>query len=127
MPDTIDRPTRVLVVDDNRDAAMMLAHLLSAFGYEVRACFDGDAALAEAEQFAPDAYVLDIAMPGMDGYELARRLRRRGGGRPVLATVTGFGDLAHLDRASDVGFDLHFQKPANATEVAEQIRACVRR
>ena len=72
-----DKSTRVLVVDDNQDAAANLGFLLAAAGYEVETCFDGPSALAAAERFGPDACVLDIDMPEMDGYELARRLRRK--------------------------------------------------
>src|SRR5438552_3729277 len=128
MSTTREQPTRVLVVDDNEDAALTLGFLLAAAGYEVRTCFDGSAALAVAERFGPDACVLDINMPGMDGYELARRLRENAAERPpVLVTVTGFGDFAHLDRAADAGFDLHFTKPADPAEVAAQLDECVRR
>src|SRR5438067_291527 len=107
------RAKRVLVVDDDRDAAAGLGFLLAVAGYEVQTCGDGEAALAAAAWFRPDACVLDINLPGMDGYELARRLRAAAPGRPpLLATVTGYGDFAHLDRAADAGFDLHFSKPA---------------
>jgi CheY-like chemotaxis protein len=119
---------RVLVVDDNRDAATTLAILLAAAGYEVETCFDGPSALAAAEWFGPDACVLDIKMPGMDGYELARLLREKSPDRPpILATITGYGDTAHLDRAADAGFDLHFTKPADPAQLAEQLHECLRR
>src|SRR5262245_32274388 len=102
MIETMERLPRVLVVDDNQDAATSLAFLLAAAGYEVRACFGGIEALEEANWFDPDACVLDISMPGMDGYELARRLSACSAfKRPVLATVTAFGDEAHLDRAAN--------------------------
>lgn len=122
------KPPRVLVVDDNPDAAASLAKLLGAAGFQVEATFDGEAALAAARRFRPDACVLDIAMPGMDGYELARGLRRLARNRPlVLATVTGYHDNDHLDRAVDAGFDLHFTKPANVVEVIDQLTDCIRR
>jgi CheY-like chemotaxis protein len=124
--ETTETPTRVLVVDDNADAATTLGVLLTAAGYQVQTSFNGADALAAAERFAPDACVLDIDMPGMDGYELARRLRA-GGRRPVLATVTALADHDHLTRAADAGFDLHFTKPADPTEVAEQLAETVRR
>jgi CheY-like chemotaxis protein len=121
-PGTEPRP-RVLVVDDNRDAAETLSELLAYYGYEVATCYDGPEALATAERFEPDACVLDLTMPGMDGYELARRLRQRTPDRPpVLATVTAYSDLDHLQLAAEAGFDLYFTKPANAQEVAERIR-----
>ena len=122
------QPTRVLVVDDNQDAAISLGLLLSAIGYEVATSFDGPSALVKAEQFAPDACVLDISMPGMDGYELARRLRANAVAHPpVLATVTAYGDYEHLNRAANAGFDLHFTKPIDPSELAEQLSDSVRR
>jgi two-component system OmpR family response regulator len=114
---------RVLVVDDNRDAATSVSVLFDMAGFEVRTCFDGPSALAEVDGFTPDACVLDIAMPGMDGYELARRLRERFADRPpVFATLTAFENDGHLQTAADAGFDLHFTKPATPSEVIEQLR-----
>jgi len=116
---------RVLVVDDNRDAATTLGALLAASGYVVATSFDGESALRAAEGFAPDVCILDISMPGMDGYELARRLREKSPERPpVLAAVTAYGDTAHLDRAAASGFDLHFTKPADPTELTRQLAWC---
>jgi CheY-like chemotaxis protein len=117
-----NKPARVLVVDDNRDTAITLGLLLGAAGYQVETTFDGESALKAAERFAPDACVLDIDMPGMDGYELARRLRAMGTDRqPVLATVTGYNHFQHLDRAVEAGFDLHFSKPVDPADMAEQL------
>src|SRR5687767_3420321 len=126
MIDEPNKPLRILVVDDNQDAAISLAFLLGAAGYQVETSFDGTSALQVAESFKPDACVLDICMPGMDGYELARRLRASAAEHPpVLATVTAFGDNTHLDRAADAGFDLHFTKPVDAFEVADQLAGCL--
>jgi CheY-like chemotaxis protein len=118
---------RVLVVDDNRDAAATMSELLELAGFEVRTCFDGPSALAAAERFTPDACLLDINMPGMDGYDLARQLRERFPTRPPLfATMTAYGDFAHLEKAADAGFDLQFTKPATPHEVIEQLREGIR-
>ena len=126
MSDTTKKPIRVLVVDDNQDAATSLGELLASAGYEVEVSFDGATALETAEKFHPDACVLDINMPGMDGYELARRLRDKSpNDPPVLATMTAKEDYAHLDQAAEAGFDLHFTKPANPWEVADQIDDCI--
>jgi CheY-like chemotaxis protein len=117
-----NRPPRVLVVDDNQDAALTLAEVLKVAGYQVETCFDAQAALAAADQFDPDACVLDISMPGMDGYELAKRLRQRDPKRRrVLAAVTAHYDYGHLTRAADSGFDLHFTKPADPKDLIDQI------
>jgi two-component system OmpR family response regulator len=119
---------RVLIVDDNQDAAISLAMVLGAAGFDVETSFDGQGALKAAERFKPDACVLDINMPGMNGYELARRLRENTpGAPPLLATVTAYSDHSHLDRAVDAGFDLHFTKPADPSEVAEQLEDCLSR
>jgi CheY-like chemotaxis protein len=128
MADSPGRLARVLVVDDNQDAATTLGALLAAAGYAVATSFDGESALRVAEQFAPDACLLDIAMPGMDGYELARRLRQSFPDRPpLLAAVTGYGDTTHLDRAASAGFDLHFTKPTDPAELTGQLAWCARR
>jgi CheY-like chemotaxis protein len=117
---------RVLVVDDNQDAATSLAFLLGSAGYVVETSFDGKAALKAAETFIPDACILDINMPGMNGYDLARRLRELAPHHPpVLATVTASSDDDHLDRASAAGFDLHFTKPADPLEVVNQLDGCL--
>jgi CheY-like chemotaxis protein len=115
--------SRVLLVDDNEDAAVSLALLLGTVGFKVAVAFSGLAALAKAEQFKPDACLLDINMPGMDGYELARKLRQGAKDRPlVLATMTALDDFQHLDRAANAGFDLHFNKLAEPHELIEQLR-----
>lgn len=122
------QPRRVLVVDDNEDAATTLGILLESAGYQVETCFDGPSALAAADRFVPDACVLDINMPGMDGYELARRLKANAPDHPpVLATVTAYDDYGHLTQAADAGFDLHFTKPADPGEVLDQLGDCVRK
>jgi CheY-like chemotaxis protein len=116
----------VLVVDDNRDSAESMSELLSLAGFEVRTCFSGVDALVLCETFRPDACLLDINMPGMDGYELARQLRERFADRPpVFATMTAYGDYAHLERAVDAGFDLQFTKPVDTQEVVEQLEGSV--
>lgn len=128
MSDQYRDSPRILVVDDNPDAANSLALLLGAAGYRVEVSLDSKTALDAAQRFSPDACVLDINMPGMDGYELARRLRELMPEHPpVLATVTAYSDIEHLDRAAAAGFDLHFTKPADPVEMAEQIADCVSR
>jgi two-component system, OmpR family, response regulator len=120
--------TRVLVVDDNKDAAQTLGEILVLAGFDVETCCGGQDALAVAARFGPDACVLDIGMPGMDGYELARKLRENCPGHPpILATVTGYDGYNHLSKAADAGFELHFTKPADPAEVVEQLSDAVRR
>jgi CheY-like chemotaxis protein len=104
---------RVLVVDDNRDAADTVSELLRLFGADVRICYDSDAALALLADFPFDVGVLDVHMPGVDGCALARLLRAAAGPRRVLlVAVTGVSDDAARRRTADAGFDLHLTKAA---------------
>jgi PAS domain S-box-containing protein len=103
---------RVLVVDDNQDAAESLATLLRFRGHDVRVEHSGEAAVAAAETYAPHAIFLDIGMPGIDGYEVARRIRSRpGADGVVLAALTGWGQQADRRRSMDAGFNHHIVKP----------------
>ncbi len=106
---------RVLVVDDNHDAAESLAMLLRLQGHQVRVAHSGEAALEEAEAYPPDAIFLDIGMPDLDGYEVARRLRTRvGSERVILAALTGWGQEADRRRSMEAGFNHHIIKPPEA-------------
>jgi len=111
---------RILVVDDNRDAADMLAGLLIADGHQVHVAYDGEDALRVASAFRPQIGFLDIGMAGMDGYEVAGRLRSDS---PVsdlfLVAITGWGQAADRERALSAGFDAHLTKPASPDEIAE--------
>jgi two-component system CheB/CheR fusion protein len=104
-------PVRVLVADDNRDAADSLQRVLSHFGHEVRVAYDGAAALRIGAEFRPRVAVLDIAMPGTDGYEVARAMRREQGREVTLVALTGWGQDGDRRRAMDAGFDHHLVKP----------------
>ena len=114
---------RVLVVDDNLDAAESLAMLLTFNGHEVRVANDGPSALALAVEFKPDAVALDIGLPGFDGYETARQIRRHVAlRRTVLIAVSGYGqELDHL-RSREAGFDHHLLKPANLDELENLLK-----
>ena len=103
---------RVLVADDNRDAADSLQRILSLYGHEVRVAYDGSAAMALGEAFRPRVAVLDIGMPGANGYEVARHLRERCGGVKLIA-LTGWGQEADRRRAFEAGFDYHLVKPVD--------------
>ncbi|BDT57697.1 hypothetical protein MasN3_11910 [Massilia varians] len=103
---------RILVVDDNADAAEMLLMALETFGCEVRAAHSAGAALAMAQEFAPEVALLDIGLPDLNGYELARRLRATTAGRHMrLIAATGWGQEKDRQRAFDAGFDHHLTKP----------------
>jgi signal transduction histidine kinase/ActR/RegA family two-component response regulator len=105
---------RVLIVDDNRDAADSLCHLLAARGADAHAVYDGQAALEALASAPPQSVVLDIGMPGMDGYQVARRIRADGryDGMRIIA-LTGWGQHADRMRTSASGFDHHLTKPAD--------------
>ncbi|MEX2173416.1 MAG: PAS domain S-box protein [Pirellulaceae bacterium] len=103
---------RLLVVDDNQDAAISLAMLLRLQGHEVRVAHDGPAALEVATSYRPNMVFLDLGMPGMDGYEVARRLRGSPGlEKTVLAALTGWGQQEDRRRTAAAGFDHHLVKP----------------
>jgi two-component system CheB/CheR fusion protein len=105
---------RVLVVDDNRDAATTLALLLRARGHEVQVANDGHAALELAESFRPQVVLLDIGLPGIDGYEVARRLRSSPRTRDILiVAISGYGQDEDRKRSQQVGFDFHLVKPVD--------------
>jgi CheY-like chemotaxis protein len=114
----------VLVVDDNHDAASSLAALLDQFGFTVRTAHGAEEAMVAAAAFAPEAAIVDIGLPEIDGYELATRLRAMRDGAPLLlVALTGYGQAT--DRAKSVlaGFDRHLVKPVGA----EVLRAVLER
>ena len=105
---------RVLVVDDNVDAANSIAKVLRLFGHEVRCEYDGQSALAAAREYDPDVIVLDIGLPVMDGYEVARRLRAMQISKaPRIVAVTGYGQEEDRRRSRESGFDQYLTKPVD--------------
>ena len=116
----IERPLRILVVDDNVDAAESLAMLLRLWGHEVAIAHDGPAALKVAESAPPTIALLDIGLPGMDGYELARNLREQGGlEHTVLVALTGWGQQEDRRRSASAGFDHHLVKPVDLSALRD--------
>jgi CheY-like chemotaxis protein len=111
---------RILVVDDQVDTANLLATLLTATGHETRVAHDGGYAIAMAREFQPEVILLDVCMPGMDGFEVARRLRLEpAGGRRLLVAVTGFGQAEDRQRSKEAGFDHYLVKPVSAYALEE--------
>jgi CheY-like chemotaxis protein len=109
---SLDPSTRILVVDDNRDAATSLGMLLQTFGAQVRVVHDGHEAVAIFGEADPTVVLLDIGMPGMDGYEAARTLRERyPERRPTLVALTGWGQEEDRQRVREAGFHHHLVKP----------------
>jgi signal transduction histidine kinase/CheY-like chemotaxis protein len=114
---------RVLVADDNRDAAESLAMLLDVLGHDVRVAFDGQSALALARVFQPDLAVLDLGMPKMSGYDLARALRREPWAASLtIVAATGWGDLEARKASKEAGFDRHLTKPVDPEDLDEVLR-----
>jgi DNA-binding response OmpR family regulator len=112
---------RVLVVDDNRDAADSLTMLLALRGYEASVCHDGSSALDTALELAPDVIILDLGLPGIDGFEVCRRLREAGLLKTCIIAVTGFGQDEDRRRSREVGFDAHMVKPVDSDELVKRI------
>lgn len=114
---------RVLVVDDNRDAADSLAFLLEMKGYEVRVAYDGLAGLIVAQLFAPDCLLADIRMPQLDGYSLARHIRNTPSLTGVkLVALSSYADDAHVEKATEAGFDYRLTKGCSPEQVLEVLR-----
>lgn len=108
------RPLRVLVVEDVEDVAEMLVLLLKMWGHDVRAVYDGAAALVAARTYHPDVVLLDIGLPGLNGYDVARQLRQEASLRkPLIAAVTGYGSQEDRRRSWEAGFDHHMVKPVD--------------
>jgi len=123
-PEAATKKLRVLVVDDNRDSADSLAMLLEISGHEVRTVHSGRDALAAAAAFAPDVALLDIGMPDLNGYEVARQMRAVAhGDRIVLVAVTGWGQEEDKRQAKAAGFDHHLAKPIDPDRLAALLAA----
>lgn len=105
---------KILIVDDNVDAAGMFALLCQVEGHEVRTAVSGAEGLATAQEFGPDAVFLDINLPDMTGYRVAEEMRRLPAlGKSLLVAMTGYDDEEHLNRSERAGFDHHVVKPAD--------------
>ena len=118
------RSLKVLIVDDNRDGAESLAGLLLLLGHEVRTVHDGDAAMVEATSYRPDAILLDIGLPGVDGYEVCRRIRRQTWGvKTRVIALTGWGDQEAQRKSQEAGFDVHLVKPVDESALQDALPA----
>ncbi len=121
-PTAANQGRRILIVDDNQDAADSIAQYLQLEGHEVKTVGDGPQALACVPVFAPQIVVLDIGLPGLSGYEVARRLRAQpDAAHALLIAMTGYGQKEDQLRAMAAGFDHHFVKPADPRQLVELI------
>jgi CheY-like chemotaxis protein len=112
---------RILVADDNRDAAESLAMLLTLDGHQVEVASNGAEAVDLFKRSQPGIAILDIGMPGLSGYEVARRIRKAATRAVLLIAVTGWGQDADKARAAESGFDHHFTKPVEPTALSDLI------
>ncbi len=111
-------PLKVLLVDDNVDGAETIVMLFRAWGYDVCAVHDGISGLEAARSFRPDVAFLDIGLPRMNGYDLARAIKEEFGDKaPVLAAITGYGQTEDRNRAADAGFRHYLVKPVSPDEI----------
>jgi CheY-like chemotaxis protein len=110
--------TRVLVIEDNADARAALATLLEIEGYVVEEAADGAAGIEIVRAKRPSVALIDIGLPGMDGYEVARSVRALGAPQPFLVALTGYSRPEDRQRAMDAGFDTHLVKPVDPTDLA---------
>ncbi len=118
-----DKGLRVLVVDDNRDSANSLAALARFWGYEVRTAYDGHGGLEAARTFRPDCVLLDLGLPGLDGYGVARGIRQHPTlARTRLIAVTAYSSEEHRRRVREAGFDDHLVKPVDPSIVEELLK-----
>jgi DNA-binding response OmpR family regulator len=116
---------KIFIVDDNRDAADTMGLFFQSHGYDVRVAYDGDDAIREADDFRPEIALLDIGLPGKDGYEIARHMRSEQADDVLLIAVTGYASPDDVARAKAAGFDCHFGKPANLTALLSRIEGRV--
>ena len=117
-----DSPTtgrRILIVDDNADAASLLHDALRIFGHDVAVAHDGPQALSLIGEFRPQAAVLDIGLPVMDGYELARQMRANGLTQCMFVALTGYGQEEDRARSAEAGFAAHLVKPVDLERLAK--------
>jgi CheY-like chemotaxis protein len=117
-------PRRVLVVDDNADAAHLLADSLRALGFITEVALDGPAAIETARAFVPNVVLLDLGLPVMDGFEVAARLRSDPELRQVrLVAITGYGQTADRQRTREIGFEAHMVKPVDLDRLENWLRS----
>ena len=122
-PPHAGRPLRILLADDDRDSTLSLSTLLKLEGYEVRHVYDGDATLHAVREFQPDLVLVDIGMPKMSGYDVARHIRERYGKEgPVLVALTGWKQASDRILATLAGFDHHVAKPYDPGRLLDLVR-----
>ena len=117
---------RVLVVDDNEDFADLMAILISRWGHEARAAYSGTQCIEVAQAFKPQLILLDIGLPGLDGFEVAKKLTGTSLPQPIIAAISGYVDESHVARCQEAGFAHCFGKPVDNSEMREFIASVCR-
>jgi len=118
VPERLPRSRKILVVDDNTDAANSMGKLLEAWGYEMRVAYDSEEALNIVDSYAPDVVLLDIGLPTRDGYQVAREIRTHHPDRRILlVAVSGYGQEEDKRKSREAGFDRHFTKPIDFASI----------
>jgi CheY-like chemotaxis protein/anti-sigma regulatory factor (Ser/Thr protein kinase) len=120
-------PASVLLIEDNADARQTLRMLLEEDGHRVDEAADGASGLERAAASRPDIILVDIGLPGADGYEVARRIRARRGHQPILVAISGYGQADDQRRSHEAGFDAHLTKPVFAEQLARVLATLARR
>jgi two-component system, chemotaxis family, CheB/CheR fusion protein len=119
----LSKSLRVLVVDDNRDAAESLAMVLTLRGYDAVVCHDGHTAVEVALSAQPDIVLLDLGLPGLDGFEVCRQLREQGLEKAHIVAITGYGQDEDRRRSREAGFDEHLVKPVDPDALMKRLEA----
>jgi CheY-like chemotaxis protein len=120
-------PLRVLIVEDSLDVAETLQHSVAAWGYRARFCTTGHEALALAPYFQPSVVLIDIGLPDIDGWQLARGLREQNpANTPVMIAITAFGEAADFERSQQAGISFHLVKPAFQTQLQQLLERLAR-
>jgi CheY-like chemotaxis protein len=118
---------RILIIEDNEDARVMLRTQLALDGHDIHEAADGYAGIDKATAVVPDVVLVDVGLPGLDGYEVARRIRAERNGQAVrLVAITGYGQPEDRSRALEAGFDVHLTKPVSPEQLAEVLAESVR-
>jgi len=112
---------RILIVDDNKDLATSLARLLGLLGHDVKVVFDGRMMLEAARSYRPRVVLLDIGLPNLDGYQVARCLRQEGFSDAIIIAVSGYGQEEDRRRSREAGMDYHLTKPVDIKTITELI------
>ena len=119
----VEKATNVLIVDDNQSVTSALGKLLERDGYKVETACDGETALMIAQESYPDAIILDIDLPGKNGYEIVRTLRKNLYSAALLIALSGYGQAEHKRMAREAGFDYHLTKPVLVAEIEQLLNA----